>query len=114
MDFCVLSGDDFTALPLMMLGAKGVISVTSNIVPAKTAGMCNAFFAGDMTRARSLHYELEPLNRMMFIESNPIPVKSACAILGKMSDEIRLPLCHLSDEHEKQLREVLMNAGILK
>jgi len=113
-DFCVLSGDDFTAFPLLALGGRGVISVTSNVAPDKMAGLCNAFFAGDLAQARALHYELEPLNRAMFLESNPIPVKMALAMMGRMSAEIRLPLVPLQPAHEAQLRATLTKLGYLR
>ena len=111
--FCVLSGDDFTMLPLMALGGQGVISVTSNVVPDKVAALCEAFFAGDLARARALHYELEPLNRAMFLESNPIPVKTALAMMGRMGAEMRLPLVPLQAKNEETLRSVLTRMNIL-
>lgn len=113
-DFDVLSGDDFTVLPAMSLGVKGVISVVSNVLPGKMAALCNAFFAGDLAEARRLHYELEPLNRAMFLESNPIPVKAAMAMLGLLGPEIRLPLVHLQPANEETLRGVLKKMGLLK
>lgn len=111
--FTVLSGDDFTVLPLMALGAKGVISVSSNIVPRKMAQLCAAFTAGKLDEARRLHYELEPLNRACFIETNPIPVKTALHMMGKIGSEMRLPLVRMSAEHEKVLRDVLVSAGLV-
>ncbi len=96
--FAVLSGDDFTALPLMMIGGAGVISVTSNLAPAKMAAMCSAQKAGDYATARRLHFELSPLHRAMFVETNPIPVKTGVALMGNMKElEFRLPLCPLQD-----------------
>ena len=112
-DFCVLSGDDFTVLPAMSLGAKGVISVTANVVPDKMAALCNAVFAGDYAEARRLHYELEPLNRAMFLETNPIPAKIAMSMLGLMSAELRLPLVPLQPQNEAALREILTRTGLL-
>ncbi len=113
-DFCLLSGDDFTVLPVLSIGARGVISVTSNIVPDKMANLCNAFFAGDLAEARKLHYELEPLNRAMFLESNPIPVKAAMTMLKLFGPELRLPLVPLQPANEAILREVLAKAGLLQ
>src|SRR5208337_206406 len=81
----VISGDDFTTLPLLALGGKGVISVTGNIAPGEMAEMCNAWYRGDMAKARELHFKLEPLNAAMFIETNPIPVKTALALMGKIN-----------------------------
>lgn len=112
-DFQVLSGDDFTVLTLLALGGCGVISVTSNILPSKMAGLCNAFAKGDLAEARRLHYELEPLNRVMFVETNPIPAKTALAMMGKMALEFRLPLVPLQAKNETVLREALSAAGLV-
>ncbi len=109
----VISGDDFTTLPLLALGGKGVISVTANIVPRDMAEMCNAWDRGDLAKARELHFKLEPLNTGMFIETNPIPVKTALALMGKLSEEFRLPLCEMSPANKEKLKGVLKNAGII-
>ena len=109
----VLSGDDFTTLPLLALGGKGVISVTANIVPGDMAEMCNAWDRGDLAKARELHFKLEPLNTVMFIETNPIPVKTALALMGKLSEEFRLPLCEMSPANKEKLKGVLKNVGII-
>lgn len=103
--FSVLSGDDFTALPLWSVGGCGVISVTANIAPKRMASMWQAFKAGDLKKALEIHNALFPLHRAMFIESNPIPVKTALGIMGRMSEEMRLPLYKLSSEH----RDALVN-----
>lgn len=95
-DVLLFSGDDFTLLPSLSLGACGVISVTSNILPAKVAALCEAWEKGDTALARKLHFELEPMNRAMFAESNPIPVKTALSLMGRMTDEFRLPLCNMA------------------
>ena len=105
--FSVLSGDDFTALPLMSIGGKGVISVTANILPGAMARMCNAFSEGRLDEAARLHHRLYPLHQAMFLESNPIPVKTALALMGRMSDEMRLPLCPLSADHLEALKAAL-------
>ena len=110
----VLSGDDFTVLPLLALGGKGVISVTANIAPKAMAALCNAWERGDIKKARKLHYQLEPLNAAMFIETNPIPVKTAAAMMGKIQEEFRLPLCEMSPANREKLKGVLKSAGILK
>ncbi len=112
-DFCVLSGDDFTVLPLLSLGGCGVISVTSNVVPGMMAGLYNAFVKGDLPEARRLHFALEPLNRAMFLETNPIPVKTAVAMLGLAEPDMRLPLSPMQPDNEAKLREVLKAAGLL-
>lgn len=111
--FSVLSGDDLTAFPLMMLGGKGVISVTSNIAPARVANMYGMCVNGDLKGARAEHHALFPLSQAMFIESNPIPVKTALAKMGKMSEEMRLPLCAISDEDDKKLTRILQEQGLI-
>lgn len=111
--FQVLSGDDFTVLPLLALGGAGVISVTSNVAPAAMAGLCNAVKAGDWDKAREIHYALMPLNRAMFMETNPIPVKTALSMMGKMPLEFRLPICPMSACCDDALREVLKQSGLV-
>ncbi len=110
--FQVLSGDDFTVLPLLSLGGCGVISVSSNIVPSKMAALCRAFREGDVDKARGIHYEIMPLNRAMFVETNPTPAKAALAMMDKMNADVRLPLCPLSENNTEYLRSVLQNLGI--
>lgn len=109
----VISGDDFTTLPLLALGGTGVISVTANIAPKDVAAMCSAWHNGDIQKARELHYKLEPLNAAMFIETNPIPAKTALSMMGKIKEELRLPLCEMSKENKEKLTKVLKNAKIL-
>ncbi len=111
--FSVLSGDDLTALPLMSLGARGVISVTSNIVPGRMAALCNAFVQGDLEGARKIHHELFPLHEAMFMVTNPIPVKTSLALMGKMGREMRLPLCPMTDQEEEKLASVLRAQGLI-
>lgn len=111
--FTLLSGDDFTALPTMSVGGKGVISVTSNVLPAKVAAMCAAWERGDVAEARRLHFELMPVNRALFLESNPIPVKTALCLMGRMGGEFRLPLCPMSQQNRGRLKEVMAGAGLL-
>lgn len=111
--FTLLSGDDFTALPTMGVGGKGVISVTSNVLPAKVAAMCAAWERGDVAEARRLHFELMPVNRALFLESNPIPVKTALCLMGRMGGEFRLPLCPMSQQNLVRLKEVMAGAGLL-
>jgi 4-hydroxy-tetrahydrodipicolinate synthase len=115
----ILSGDDFTALPTMAVGGKGVISVTANIAPADMAKMIETAERGDFAQARKLHERLYSLHQVMFVETNPIPVKAALALMGKCSEEVRLPLWRLSDENLKKLKAVmkwygLLRAGIVK
>ncbi|WP_291438875.1 4-hydroxy-tetrahydrodipicolinate synthase [Desulfovibrio sp.] len=111
--FSVLSGDDFTALPLMALGGKGVISVTSNIVPGRMAAMCNAFNKGDVAEAARIHHELFPLHEAMFFESNPIPAKTALNLMGKMEAGLRLPLCPMSAAAKEKLAGVLRSLQLI-
>lgn len=110
----VLSGDDFTNLPLLALGGRGAISVTANVCPRDMAELFNAWERGDIARAREIHYRLEPINKAMFIETNPIPVKTALAMMGKIREEFRLPLCEMSPANKEKLAEVLRNAGLIK
>lgn len=112
-DFVVLSGDDFTTLPLLCLGGKGVISVTSNVAPKDVASMIDAFEAGDLAKARELHYRLLPLHRAMFLETNPIPVKMALAMMGKTTEELRLPLTPMSEKNREKLKKTLNDYGLL-
>ena len=109
----VLSGDDFTVLPLLAVGGQGVISVTSNVAPADMAGMCNAFFAGDLAKARALHYKMWPLMEAMFFETNPAPVKTALKMMGKITGEVRQPLWPLSAANEEKLRQVMQKYGLI-
>ncbi|MEG2173409.1 MAG: 4-hydroxy-tetrahydrodipicolinate synthase [Desulfovibrionaceae bacterium] len=111
--FQVLSGDDFTVLPLLAIGGSGVISVSSNVAPAKMAGLCKAFATGDTALARQLHYDLAPLNRAMFLETNPIPVKTALAMMGLMTNDFRLPMCPINATNGEKLRAALQDAGLL-
>ncbi len=109
----VLSGDDFTTLPLLALGGKGVISVTANVMPNAVSEMCARWEKGDLAGARELHYKLEPLNSAMFIETNPIPVKTALAMMGKIKEEFRLPLCEMTDANKEKLKKVLAGMKLL-
>ncbi|MBI3091213.1 MAG: 4-hydroxy-tetrahydrodipicolinate synthase [Candidatus Tectomicrobia bacterium] len=109
----VLSGDDFTILPTLAVGGKGVISVTANVAPQDIAGMINAFNAGDLARARELHYKALPLNEAMFLETNPIPVKTAAALMGLCREEFRLPLCPMSPPNRERLQMVMKQYGLL-
>jgi 4-hydroxy-tetrahydrodipicolinate synthase len=113
-DFAVISGDDFTNLTLLALGGKGFISVTANICPKDMAELFNSWERGDIARARELHYKLETINKAMFIETNPIPVKTALAMMGKIKEELRLPLCEMSEANKQKLAEVLRSAGLIK
>jgi 4-hydroxy-tetrahydrodipicolinate synthase len=109
----LLSGDDATAFPLFALGARGVISVVSNVAPKEMSAMWDAAAAGDWKKARELHYRLLPLGEGLFVEANPIPVKTAMAMMGRIADEIRPPLYPLAPQHRDKLRAQLQELGVL-
>ncbi len=109
----VLSGDDFTTFPLMALGGKGVISVVANVMPRKVSEMCAAMLSGDLEKAREIHYFLEPLSGAMFYETNPIPVKTALSLMGKINEEFRLPLCEMAPANKERLREVMKSYSLI-
>ena len=113
-DFAVLSGDDIFTLALLAIGGKGVISVISNVAPADMAAMVDAFTAGDLQKARALHYRMSPLIDALFIETNPIPVKAALALMGKIDYELRLPLCRMSPKNEESLKAAMQAYGLIK
>jgi 4-hydroxy-tetrahydrodipicolinate synthase len=109
----VLSGDDLTFFPLLSVGAKGVISVTANVVPDKMVEMHKKFVEGDIKGAMELHHWLYPLSKVLFIDTNPIPVKTALSFMGKMEKEFRLPLCPTTPEKEAKIKEVLTRLGVI-
>ena len=109
----MLSGDDATAFPLFALGGRGVISVVSNVAPALMSAMWDAAAAGDWNKARQLHYRLLPLGEGLFVEANPIPVKAALAMMGRMTEEIRPPLYPLAEQYRAKLRAQLDELGLL-
>jgi 4-hydroxy-tetrahydrodipicolinate synthase len=109
----VISGDDFTTLPLLALGGKGVISVSANVAPKDVSQMCSLWMKGQHDKARAIHYKLEPLNAAMFIETNPIPVKTALAMMGRIQEEFRLPLCEMSPANREKLKKVLLDLKLI-
>jgi 4-hydroxy-tetrahydrodipicolinate synthase len=109
----VLSGDDNTSFPLYACGARGVISVVSNVAPRAMSDMWDAVKAGDWERARKRHYELRVLSQMLFAEPSPAPAKAALSLLGKCSPEVRLPLIAASEKLTEQLRAELRTMGLL-
>ena len=113
-NFNVLSGDDGITLPLMALGAQGVISVAANIVPKKISDMCKFMLNGNYAEARKVHFECHDLFKALFYESNPIPIKTAMNLMGMISDEFRLPLCRMGEDAKKRLLKVLNNMGLVK
>ena len=112
-EFAILSGDDPMTLPVMSLGGNGVISVASNVAPAAVSEMVKALNSEDFERGRELHYELFPLFRALFLETNPIPVKAAASLLGLCSDEMRLPLVPMSGENLLKLQKVMEESAHL-
>lgn len=112
-DIMVLSGDDALTLPMMSVGAQGVVSVAANIVPADVSGLVNAAHAGDWAKAKDLHYKMVPLNKALFIETNPLPVKTSLAMMGKIGKEFRLPLTPMQETNETRLKAVLSGYGVL-
>ena len=112
--FTILSGDDSLTLPFMAVGAQGVISVASNVVPREVAQMVDAFTRGQIRKASQLHAELYPLFKDLFIETNPIPVKAALAMMGLIAEEYRLPLVPMNAANRAKLKATLKACGILK
>lgn len=110
--FAVLSGDDSLTLPMMSLGAKGVVSVANNILPREIKTLTDLALAGDFKKARELHLKLYPVFKALFIETNPIPVKTACWMLGMCEKEFRLPITPMKEENENKLRQVLKEYGL--
>jgi 4-hydroxy-tetrahydrodipicolinate synthase len=113
-NFWVLSGDDAMTLPLMAMGGDGVISVISNIVPAKVKGIVSSCIKCDFDEARKIHFELLPLIKAAFVETNPIPVKQAAALMGLPAGPVRLPLGKLSPASEAVLKKAMVDLGLLK
>jgi 4-hydroxy-tetrahydrodipicolinate synthase len=112
-EFSILSGDDPMTLPLIALGGRGVISVASNVAPGAVSDMVRALLSDDYERGRELHYELLPLFRTLFVETNPIPVKSAASLLGLCSDEMRLPMVPLAGANLRTLERVMEDTSHL-
>lgn len=109
----LISGDDFTLLPTLSVGGKGVISVVANIIPKLMANLIREFENGNFQEALNIHYKIFPLCEAMFIETNPVPVKEALGLLGMIKPEVRLPLVMLTEEHRQKVRETLVNAGLI-
>jgi len=112
-NFSVLAGDDALTLPMLSIGGKGVISVTANILPDKVAGLIKAWESGDIARATEMHLELIEFHNAMFIETNPIPVKTALALMGFMSEEFKLPLCKMDTANKEKLAMALKEKGCI-
>ena len=112
--FLLFSGDDALTLPILSIGGVGVISVVANIIPQAVVQLIDTFNKGDIKKAQALHYKLLPLIKAMFIETNPIPVKTAMGLMGMCSADLRLPLCPLSEENLAKLKKALKDFGLLK
>lgn len=113
-DVILMSGDDALTLPLMSIGGTGVVSVISNVVPKDVADMVAAYAKGDLKKAMQLHYKLWPLAKVMFIETNPIPVKTAMGMMGLCEPEMRLPMCAMEESNRKKLEKELKAYGLIK
>ncbi len=109
----VLAGDDALTLPMMAVGGKGVITVTANIVPAEMARLVKAFAEGKIEDARRIHFKLSPLFAALFFETNPIPVKEALSLMGKIDPELRLPLCPMAQDTREKLIQALKDASLI-
>jgi 4-hydroxy-tetrahydrodipicolinate synthase len=112
-DFILLSGEDVVTFPMMSVGGKGVISVVANIAPADIAEMCKAAKEGNFDKARELHYKTLPLSIDLFIETNPIPVKTAMQLMGMLNGEMRLPLASMIESNLAALEATLKGCGLI-
>lgn len=110
----IYSGNDDQIVPILSLGGKGVISVLSNVLPKETHDICAKYFAGDVVGSRDLQLKLLRLINSLFIEVNPIPVKTACGLMGLCSDAMRLPLCEMEDKNKEVLIGAMREAGLIK
>lgn len=113
-NFNLISGDDSLTLPILSIGGTGIISVVANIVPKDVANLVSEFEKGNIQKAQEIHYKLLPLIKAMFIETNPIPVKTAMGLLGMCEPDLRLPLCPVSEENLEKLKKALKDYGLLK
>ena len=113
LKFDVLSGDDSLTLPIMSVGGRGVISVIANVVPKELSEMVGAFETRDFDKALKIHYKLLPLMKNAFIETNPIPIKTAMKMMGLDTGELRLPMCEMEEANEKKLADVLKSMGLI-
>lgn len=112
--FVIMSGDDSLTLPFMAVGAQGVISVASNVIPREVSRMVNAFARGDLKKAQALHARLYPVFKDLFIDTNPVPVKAVLALRGEIEEEYRLPLVPLNEANRTRLKATMKSAGFLK
>jgi len=112
-DFDLISGDDGLTLPVLSIGGTGIISVVANIVPRDVADLVSAFEKGEIKKARELHYKLLPLIKAVFLETNPIPIKTAMGLLGMCEPDLRLPMCSMSENNLEKLKVALKDYGLL-
>lgn len=112
-NFILLSGDDALTLPILAIGGKGIISVVANIAPKDVANLVKEFAEGNIKKAQEIHYKLLPLIKAMFIETNPIPVKTALGLLGMCEPGLRLPMCTMQPENLEKLKKALKDYGLL-
>lgn len=109
----VLAGDDALTLPMMAVGGKGVITVTANVMPKDMAQLVDTFLNGRILESRQLHFKLSPLFNALFLETNPIPVKEALGMMGKIDPELRLPLCSMGTDNREKLIRVMKDMGLV-
>jgi len=112
-EFDLISGDDSLTLPILSIGGTGIISVAANIVPKDVSSLVSEFEKGNLSIAREIHYKLLPLIKTLFIETNPMPVKTAMGLLGMCEPDVRLPLCSMSSENLEKLKKALKEYGLL-
>jgi len=113
-EFILMSGDDSLTLPVLSIGGTGIISVVANIVPNDVANLVEAFSRGDLKGAQALHFKLLPLVKAVFLETNPIPIKTAMGLLGMCDEDLRLPMCSMSADNLEKLKKALKEYGLLK
>lgn len=113
-EFDLISGDDSLTLPVLSIGGTGIISVVANIVPKDVADLVSAFEKGDIKKAKELHFKLLPLIKAVFLETNPIPVKTAMGLMGLCEPDLRLPMCSMSSENLEKLKKALRDYGLIK
>ena len=113
-EFELISGDDSLTLPVLSIGGSGIISVVANLVPREVADLVLAFENKDIIKAKQLHYKLLPLIKAVFLETNPVPVKTAMGLLGMCAPDLRLPLCSMSEDNLAKLKKALKDYGLLK
>jgi 4-hydroxy-tetrahydrodipicolinate synthase len=113
-NFDLISGDDSLTLPILSIGGTGIISVVANIVPKDVSSLVSEFEKGNLKKAQELHYKLLPLIKAVFLETNPIPVKTALGLLGMCEPDLRLPMCAMSAENLEKLKKALKDYGLLR